>query len=90
MGSIVDGGRNQGGANGRDKLYIGAACITVTTAVCGFAITLQRPFVALLAQRILRTAKNSSPKDPGYCPYLRRRSQRPQGILRGFGSLLAG
>ena len=24
-------------------------CITVTTAVCGFAITLQRPFVALLA-----------------------------------------
>jgi hypothetical protein len=24
-------------------------CVTVTTAVCGFAITLQRPFVALLA-----------------------------------------
>ena len=24
-------------------------CITVTTAVCGFAISLQRPFVALLA-----------------------------------------
>jgi hypothetical protein len=24
-------------------------CITVTTAVCGFAITLQRPFVSLLA-----------------------------------------
>lgn len=24
-------------------------CITLTTAVCGFAVTLQRPFVALLA-----------------------------------------